>query len=137
MLPELIFAVALVQAAVCDDSGTTPAVNACLAETLKRSEARLQNYLKAALRKYDEAEGHPHGDAVQLGIGASQTAFEAYRSVECSTVAEDWKGGTIRGAMSLGCQISLTDKRTHDIWNHWLRYMDSTPPILPEPKPTN
>ena len=80
-----------------------------------------------------------HGDdneaAIRLGIQASQDAFEAYRSIECATIYENWKDGTIRGAMSLTCETGLTDQRTHAIWQHWLQYMDSTPPILPEPKP--
>jgi hypothetical protein len=33
----------------------------------------------------------------------------------------------------LSCQIKLTQLHTHTIWLEWLTYMDSTPPILPEP----
>ena len=117
---------------LCDDSGTTIAVNACLDEKLKRSNDRLDQYLQAAIDR------HPEDDkaGVRLGLQASQRAFEAYRSIECDTVFEDWKEGTIRGSMLLGCQVKLTDQRTHDIWRHWLQYMDSTPPVLPEPQPT-
>jgi uncharacterized protein YecT (DUF1311 family) len=103
-----------------------------LGTSLDRSKARLAKYLQAALTRYaDDNEA-----AVRLGIQASQDAFEAYRSIECATVYEDWKDGTIRGAMSLSCETALTDERTHDIWADWLQYMDSTPPILPEPEPT-
>jgi len=112
---------------------STPDVNACGEQKLKRSNARLDKYLQAALGRY----GEESDAAVRLGIQASETAFEAYRSTECMTVYENWKDGTIRGAMELGCEIELTDRRTRDIWRHWLQYMDSTPPILPEPKPTN
>jgi uncharacterized protein YecT (DUF1311 family) len=111
---------------------TTPEVNACLAAELDQSRARLNRYVEAALDRY----GEDKDAAVRLGIQASQHAFEAYRSIECQTVYEDWKDGTIRGAMSLSCEIRLTDERTHDVWQHWLHYMDSTPPILPEPKAT-
>ena len=117
---------------LCDDSGTTVAVNACLAEKLNRANDRLDRYLKAALHKYEA----PDERAVRLGIEASQKAFEAYRSIECDTVFEDWKDGTIRGSMELGCEIGLTDDRTHEVWRHWLEHLDSTPPILPEPNPT-
>jgi uncharacterized protein YecT (DUF1311 family) len=120
------------QERLCDDSGTTVAVNACLANKLKQANDQLDRYLQAALHKY--ASGQER--AVRLGIEASQKAFEAYRSIECRTVFEDWKDGTIRGSMELGCEIGMTDDRTHDIWRHWLEYIDSTPPILPEPKPT-
>ena len=40
----------------------------------------------------------------------------------------------VRWAAYLGCKIALTQARTHWLWRNWLTYMDSTPPILPEPK---
>ena len=117
---------------LCDESGTTIAVNACLDQKLKRANERLEQYLRAATDRHSDEDKA----AVRLGLQASQRAFEAYRSIECETVFEDWKEGTIRGAMALGCQVKLTDQRTHDIWRHWLKYMDNTPPVLPEPQPT-
>jgi uncharacterized protein YecT (DUF1311 family) len=133
---DLILAAALLQISpserLCDNSGTTVAVNACLANKLSQANDRLDRYLQAALHKYEADDER----AVRLGIQASQKAFEAYRSIECQTVFEDWKDGTIRGSMELGCKIGMADARTHDIWRHWLEYVDSTPPILPEPKPT-
>ena len=114
------------------DGATTPEVNACIAGRLEKAKARLDRYLKAALHRY-AAEDQA---AVRLGIEASQNAFEAYRAIECATVYESWKQGTIRTAMDLSCEIALTDQRTHAVWRNWLRYMDSTPPVLPEPTPT-
>ena len=116
-----------------DCHGNTLEVNACLVEKRDASEKRLQKYLDAALRR---PFNDPDSGAVPLGIRASQQAFEAYRDIECATLFETWKGGTVRVAMSLRCETRLTDERTHMIWSHWLRYVDRTPPILPEPKPT-
>ena len=134
MFLELATAAALAQIKpserLCDDSGTTVAVNACLDAKLKRANARLDRYVQAAIHRYEDEP------AVRRGILASQKAFEAYRKIECDTVFEQWKEGTIRGSMLLGCQIALTDDRTHEVWQHWLEYLDSTPPILPEPGPT-
>jgi uncharacterized protein YecT (DUF1311 family) len=110
---------------------TTLEINDCLARQQQRAQARLDKYIVAATERY--AADQP---AVRLGIEASEKAFEAYREIECSTVYEDWKDGTLRAAMELGCKTELTDARTRTVWNNWLRYMDSTPPILPEPKPT-
>jgi uncharacterized protein YecT (DUF1311 family) len=115
----------------CNGSSTLE-VNACESNSLEKSKTRLAKYLQAAFKRY----GDDNESAVRLGIQAAQDAFEAYRSIECATVYENWKDGTIRGAMILSCETALTDERTHDIWRHWLQYMDSTPPILPEPKPT-
>lgn len=109
---------------------TTIEINECLGQQLHRSQEQLDKYLRAAIDRY--AEEQP---AVRLGIEASEKAFEAYREIECSTVYEDWKDGTLRGAMDLGCRIALTDERTHTVWANWLQYMDDTPPVLPEPKP--
>ena len=118
------------QAAPCPGE-TTLEINDCLAQQLKAAQARLDKYFQAAIERH--ADDQP---AVRLGIESSEKAFQAYRGIECSTVYEDWKEGTIRNAMALGCEIQLTDSRTHTIWSNWLRYMDSTPPVLPEPKPT-
>jgi uncharacterized protein YecT (DUF1311 family) len=118
-----------------DCSGdTTYELNDCAAKQLEASEARLQKYQRAAIDRYSGEEDE--NAAVVLGIKASSEAFAAYRSIECRTVYEDYKQGTIRTLMSLGCQISLTDQRTHTIWSNWIQNMDSTPPILPEPQPT-
>ena len=133
---EFALAAALMQVSpqdrLCDNSGTTVAVNACLADRLKRAQERLDRYLQAALHKYEGEDER----AVRLGIESSEDAFEAYRSIECRTMFEDWKGGTIRTSMELGCKIGMTDDRTHDVWRHWLTYVDSTPQVLPEPRPT-
>ena len=120
------------QERLCDHSGTTVAVNACLSDKLKRAQAQLDRYERAAVRRNLSAEGA----AVRLGMQNSRAAFEGYRSIECGTLFEYWKDGTIRTSMELGCEIGMTDERTHDVWRHWLTYADSTPPILPEPRPT-
>ena len=118
-----------------DCDGNTLEINACLSDRLERAQERLDAYRQAALDRHGGEEGNE--DAVNLGIRASEDAFEAYRSIECRTVYENWKQGTIRGAMNLSCLIRLTDERTHTIWRNWLHYADSTPPILPEPRPTD
>jgi uncharacterized protein YecT (DUF1311 family) len=110
---------------------TTLEMNECLGQRLEAAQARLDKYLHAATERYTEEQ-----PAVRLGIEASENAFEAYRAIECATVYEDWKDGTLRGVMDLGCRIGLTDERTHVVWANWLQFVDSTPPILPEPKPT-
>lgn len=38
--------------------------------------------------------------------------------------------------MALTCDIALIDERTRTIWQTWLTFMDSAPPILPAPGPT-
>ena len=136
---EMLLALTMMVSLQPDDvksncAGNTLEINACLAVKRDRSEKRLQDYVRAAIDRHTDEDGK--SDSVAFGIQASQTAFEAYRSIECAVVYEDWKEGTIRGAMGSTCATELTDQRTHTVWENWLRYMDSTPPILPEPKPT-
>ncbi|MCJ2189193.1 DUF6265 family protein [Novosphingobium beihaiensis] len=118
------------EAGRCPDAMTTLDINACLGGVLGRADVRRKAYLEKALaREADRPE-------LQAMIRTADKAFDAYRTAHCDAVYEDWKEGTIRGAMSLSCQIAMTDARTHRIWQDWLTYMDSTPPVLPEPGPT-
>jgi len=119
-----------VGAATCPGK-TTIEINECLEQQAQRAQARLDKYVKAASERY--AEDQP---AVRLGIDASEQAFEAYREIECATVYENWKDGTIRVAAQLGCMTEMADQRTYTVWRNWLQFEDSTPPILPEPTPT-
>ncbi len=136
MLLALAMAISLQAGNVqADCDGNTIEINACLSARLERAQRRLDDYHQAAVDRY--STGEENQDAVRLGIQASQSAFEAYRAIECSTVYEEWKEGTIRDAMNIQCLIRLTDERAHAIWRNWLRYPDSTPPIRPEPAQTN
>ncbi|ALE17911.1 hypothetical protein AMC99_02638 [Altererythrobacter epoxidivorans] len=114
----------------CTDAITTIDMDQCYADVLGRADERREAYLAKAVER--------HADRPELGkeIEASDAAFLAYRDAECGAVYEDWKEGTIRGVMGLACRIDMTDRRTLTIWRNWLTYMDSTPPALPEPKPT-
>ena len=114
----------------CADAYTTIDMNQCLAGLLETADFRRSEYLEVATQR--------HNDRPELvaQITAADEAFAAYRDSECGAVYEDWKSGTIRGVMSLSCRIDMTDKRTLTIWENWLTYADSTPPILPKPVPT-
>lgn len=114
----------------CPDAETTLDMNECFANRLAAADERRATYLATAVER--EAEN----DEVLEQMRASEVAFEAYREAECGAVWESWKKGTIRTIMALGCQIELTDQRTHSIWQNWLTFMDSSEPVLPEPTPT-
>lgn len=115
----------------CSNAATTLAMNECMAAILSKAEARRQRYASAAYgRLADDPE-------VRAQLAASEASFSRYRDAECGAVYEYWKSGTIRGVMTLTCRIELTDHRTRTIWHNWLTFMDSSPPILPEPGPSN
>ena len=114
----------------CAEAMTTHAIDACLADALNRAEHSRARYLAAALERLRERP------EVARMVASADKAFLAYRDTQCDAVLEDWKDGTIRGAMALSCRIDLTEARTHTIWRDWLTYLDSTPPLLPEPSVT-
>ena len=120
----------------CEDAGATVDVSACLARALERENDRMDGYFAAVISRADElgdrivgADGPEVIEALQL----SQSAWLAYRDAECSALYAWWSDGTIRGPKALQCQIDLTRDRTHHLWSAYLTFVDSTPPILPEP----
>jgi uncharacterized protein YecT (DUF1311 family) len=123
--------VALLLIAVADPCGgsTTPEVERCLAADLARADAELNRYYTTAMARL--AKDRQTATVSQLR--ASERAWVAYRDAECDAVYEQWKDGTIRGAMALGCRLRVTKARTNTIWRNWLTYADSTPPLLPRP----
>lgn len=121
----------------CDRAANTQEINACVAQELAREEARMNRYLQAAQsRLYDDLAAAAPGGEPGFGpawLDASQSAWVAYADIRCRGVFDQWKDGTIRTVMALGCRIEATRQRTHDIWTDHLTFGDSTPPILPEP----
>lgn len=119
------------QARNCDGR-TAIDVNNCLARRAELPEARLNQYLEVVARRLRTEPG-----TTRAAFDKSERAFEAYRDAECGAVFQFSKDGTIRTTKEMECNIRLTDARTHTIWENWLRYPDSTPPILPEPRATD
>jgi uncharacterized protein YecT (DUF1311 family) len=108
---------------------TTREVERCLADGFARADAELNHYYAAAVARLTR-----DGDATTLAkLRASERAWIAHRDAECDAVLDSWKGGTIRGAMTLGCRTRITEARTLEVWQNWLTYADGTPPVLPRP----
>lgn len=123
---------------VCVRDGNTVQMNACAAEDLSVEEARMQRYFQAAMSRAIEGDaesGEFGGERTHQSawLDASQRSWEAYADIRCSGVFDQWKGGTIRTVMVVGCRIEATRQRTHDIWTDHLTFADSSPPVLPEP----
>lgn len=124
-------------AIVCDRAGNTIELNACGALDLERERARMQRYLEAAYSRAHDSDTSDslYGEPTQSTayLQSAQAAWVAYADIRCLGLYDQWKGGTIRTLMALGCRIEATRQRTHDIWADYLTYPDSTPPVLPEP----
>ena len=127
---------AFIALAVAATSGPAPCpgttrleVNACLNARFEESDATLNRYYQAAIKRLrKEGRDEPAQKFVQ-----AERAWIAYRNTECGAVIDYWSGGTIRVSMDLDCRIRLTRLRTYVIWRDWLTYMDSTPPLLLRP----
>lgn len=121
----------------CVRDGSTPEINACLAQDLAAEQARMDRYLTAAgdrARAIDELPRSFDGPSSQRGyLAASQAAWTAYARIVCEGVDDSFKDGSIHTAMFLRCMIRMTHERTRVIWRDHLTYWDSTPPVLPEP----
>jgi uncharacterized protein YecT (DUF1311 family) len=113
---------------------TTLEINDCRSAELAKAEADLQRYLAAARKRLkSEAADDAGAKAALADLDKTETAWKVYREAQCSAVYDYWQSGTIRTVMALSCQIDLTRQHTRTLWRTWLTYMDSTPPILPEP----
>ncbi|WP_224055051.1 lysozyme inhibitor LprI family protein [Celerinatantimonas diazotrophica] len=110
------------------DVKTTIDMNECLSHNLSIARAEMNQYLQASL---DRNAADPE---LIKSIKIAQKNWETYRSSNCDSVYTAWREGTIRNAMALICGIRLTKQRTHELWEDFLTYMDSTPPVLPEPQ---
>lgn len=111
----------------CDNTMTTLEINQCAAVQLESAQSELSQYVEASVNH--------HADDPELvaAIEDSQQAWEAYAAAHCEAVHTQWRDGSIRGLMALTCKTQLTQQRTHTVWGAFLTYMDSTPPVLPEP----
>jgi len=115
---------------------TTLEINACLSQQLDKVDSDLARYIAAARHRLTSEAHADDGHAAAMALAdfdRAEQAWTAYRKAECGAVYDYWSDGTIRTSMELTCEIDLTRRHTRTVWSEWLTYMDSTPPILPEP----
>jgi uncharacterized protein YecT (DUF1311 family) len=93
-------------------AGDDMAVRDCLRTQLDisyRAMTEAQDLARGAARQVDEQTGT---EAAVLGVEASQQAWEAYRDVECQTIALFAGEGALAETAQLACEIRLTRART-------------------------
>ncbi|MGF1862377.1 lysozyme inhibitor LprI family protein [Photobacterium profundum] len=112
----------------CDNAINTLQINQCASIELDSAQTELSKYLETSF------EHNSYGPELVKSIKIAQSDWQAYMSSHCDAVYTQWREGTIRGVMAISCKTKLTKRRTYDIWVNFLTYMDSTPPVLPEPK---
>lgn len=112
----------------CENAMNTIEINQCAAIELESAQAELDKYLAASF------EHNAYDAELVASIKKAQESWQAYMTAHCDSVYTQWRDGSIRGVMALSCKTTLTKERTHEVWANFLTYMDSTPPVLPEPK---
>lgn len=117
----------LAHAAPLQCDGNTLEIQACLAKKIDKANSRLTEYLSTAQARIDKNFGS------KPDLKAAQKAWIRYREIECGDVFDFWVQGTYRTIASAECELRLTRQRTHEVWQAYLTYQDSTPPLLPEP----
>lgn len=112
----------------CENAMNTIEINQCAAIELESAQAELDKYLAASF------EHNAYDAELVASIKKAQESWQVYMTAHCDSVYTQWRDGSIRGVMALSCKTRLTKQRTHEVWANFLTYMDSTPPVLPEPK---
>ena len=93
-------------------AGEEIALEDCLRTQLdisSRAMMEAQGLARSAATQLDERTGT---EGAVLGLEAAQQAWEAYRDVECQTLALFAGGGATAEAAQLACEIRLTRART-------------------------
>lgn len=112
----------------CDKAMTTPQINYCAGVELEKVQLEMNTYLTKS------KEHNNYDPELIQSISVAQKAWSLYAKAHCESIYTKWRDGTIRGVMFLNCKTKLTKQRTHEIWANFLTFMDSTSPVLPEPK---
>ena len=97
----------------------------CAAAELKQSEAILERYLNEANRIVAD-----HADARE-SLKSAHAAWVKYRDSQCMAVYQLFSPGREAGLQMLGCKTATVQRRTHELWETYLRNMVTS---LPEPK---
>ena len=115
---------------------TTIDMDTCMMVQLDQVEWVREKYLAASLnriKKDNESDGQ-RLQKLTVAFDAENRAWEDLINKASTSAGIDSSGGTAIGLTVARRQIGLTELQVHDIWQNWLRFQDSTPPLLPEPK---
>lgn len=108
---------------------TTIDMNDCMVtkrDAVKSVEAK---YVSTARQRISAMQDNQTLNAFE----AENKAWDILIDTASHATGVEWQGGSIRGVKATDREIALIELRIHNQWQNWLRYEDSTPPILPEP----
>lgn len=108
---------------------TTIDINNCMAAKLDSVKSVETKYIDAARNRILSTQEQQTLDA----FDAENKAWDTLIDAASHATDVKWGGGTIRGEEATSREIELIELRIHNQWENWLRYEDSSPPVLPEP----
>ena len=108
---------------------TTIDINNCMAAKLDSVKSVETKYIDAARNRILSTQEQQTLDA----FDAENKAWDTLIDAASHATDVKWGAGTIRGEEATSREIALIELRIHNQWENWLRYEDSSPPVLPEP----
>lgn len=115
---------------------TTYDLDDCMSKKSAAVEAVEAKYVDTARQRIVAEADDPAGSRQQTldAFDAENRAWDALIAAGSHATDVEWQAGTIRGMKATAREIMLIELRIHNQWQNWLRYEDSTPAVLPEPK---
>ena len=95
--------------APCSEAGTQVEMNDCAAKEYKTADSALNRTYQQLMAKLEPEE--------KTGLKTAQTAWIKYRDTNCTFVADQYKGGTIRPMIYALCLADVTGNRTAELRN--------------------
>lgn len=108
---------------------TTIDLNDCIGDKINAAKSVEMKYTNTARQRISADDDKETLDAFE----AENKAWDALIDAASHATDVEWRGGTIRGVKAADRELYLIELRVHNQWQNWLRYEDSTPPVLPEP----
>jgi uncharacterized protein YecT (DUF1311 family) len=106
----------------CKTQSNTIEINECASLTLKAKDRELNQAYRSLLDalKQEAKEGDADLVEARRRLMEAQRSWIMFRDNDCEGKYSFWEGGTIRGAMYLGCMIERTEQRTKEL-RSWTR----------------
>jgi uncharacterized protein YecT (DUF1311 family) len=109
----------------CEKAITTPDINECGRIELDKVEKELNLVYQRVLKMMDKISKEPsaenNSDLKKSFIDA-QRLWVKFREADCQTTYTFWSGGTIRGAMYIGCMQARAKQRIKELQEYEKTY---------------
>jgi uncharacterized protein YecT (DUF1311 family) len=112
----------------CLHAGNTALTEQCAAKILRDAEKELDKYLLESKKTWKDSP------AVVKAINDFQKRWLDFRKAACGAYSETWGAGTGRSIGTHSCEIDLTRRWTHMIWEYFSPGIKHGKGGFPEPK---